>query len=168
MIFHPRIYGMLLLGWKQCLIDLCCICFLRCTISLWFNDVTILRSYAITTCRQTNTNHRWPRLACVLCLQGKFGQALAVLATLCSAWIGVNVGTHKRSELNVRGDVTTTSVRKANKMVARTVGRKLSMPMRFPFSLASYSLFWCVNLLISKSLYLIIFGVLTVWVWVKD
>ena len=61
-----------------------------------------------------------PRLALVLCLQSRFGEALGVLATLCSAWIGVNSGTHKRSAANVRGDSTQTSVRKANKMVART------------------------------------------------
>ena len=61
-----------------------------------------------------------PRLALILCLQGRWDTCLAMLATQCSAWIGVNSGTHKRTVLTPRGDITQPSVSRSNKQVART------------------------------------------------
>ena len=60
------------------------------------------------------------RLCCVLLLQGKFGQVLAVLGTLCSSWTVVNMGTSLRSVVAPGGDSTNGGVSRGNKMVART------------------------------------------------
>ena len=60
------------------------------------------------------------RLAILLCLQGDFGRLVIVLATVCSTWTLVNIGTSKRSILVPRGDISLLCNRRGNKMTCRT------------------------------------------------
>ena len=62
------------------------------------------------------------RLALVLCLCGRPAEAAFVIAVVCSSWSAVNLATSKRSVLTPFGDQSLTSVRSANRMVARLVG----------------------------------------------
>lgn len=62
------------------------------------------------------------RLAIVLILLSPFGALVSFLGPVCSTWASINAGTSKRDWLIPGGDVTATSVRKANKMSCRTSG----------------------------------------------
>ena len=62
----------------------------------------------------------WPRLACLLCLQAKYGTVLLVLGTVCSSWVAVNAGTSGRTLATPDGCSECASVLAANKMVSRT------------------------------------------------
>ena len=60
-----------------------------------------------------------PRLCVALCLQAGMGLVM-ILATVCSTWVAVNLGTSRRSCLVPQGSVTATANRRGNKMVCRT------------------------------------------------
>ncbi len=59
------------------------------------------------------------RLAIKLCLHGRLGEALYVVAVVCSSWSAVNKGTSQRDVLIPLGDPSVTGVRGGNQMVAR-------------------------------------------------
>ena len=63
----------------------------------------------------------WPRLACMLCLQGKYGEVLLMLGTVCSTWVAVNRATSGRSYVTPCGNLQYDSVQAANRMVSRTL-----------------------------------------------
>ena len=63
------------------------------------------------------------RLCIAMCLQACFGLVM-VLATVCSTWVAVNVGTSKRCSLVPQGSTNVTANRRGNKMVARSCGSK--------------------------------------------
>ena len=60
-----------------------------------------------------------PRLVLLLCLAGRYGEALAMIGVVCSSWSVVNLHTSQRSILTPYGDMSRTGVRIGNKMVAR-------------------------------------------------
>lgn len=45
---------------------------------------------------------------------------MTMLAVLCSTWVGINVGTSKRTWVNPEGATNQPENRRANKMAART------------------------------------------------
>lgn len=59
------------------------------------------------------------RLAIKLCLHGRLGEALYVVAVVCSSWSAVNKGTSQRDVLTPLGDPSITGVRAGNQMVSR-------------------------------------------------
>lgn len=60
------------------------------------------------------------RLIVILFLQSSFGKVLCFCGIVCSTWIGINLGTSKRSVLVPGGDETSVATRKGNIMCART------------------------------------------------
>ena len=66
-----------------------------------------------------------PRLCVALCLQAGMGLVM-ILATVCSTWVAVNLGTSCRSCLVPQGSVTATANRRGNKMVCRTGLKRFS------------------------------------------
>lgn len=57
----------------------------------------------------------------MLVLQGRAQELIAFLAPVCSSYSAVNLGTSMRSLLTPLGQICNTSVRRGNKMIARTV-----------------------------------------------
>lgn len=56
----------------------------------------------------------------MLVLQGRAPELIAFLAPVCSSYSAVNIATSMRSLLTPLGQICNTSVRKGNKMIART------------------------------------------------
>ena len=85
------------------------------------NSITLLDMFLCETIPADAPAACWKlRLMVSLALQGKFAQLLMMLATVCSTWVAVNVGTSRRSVLTPSGLWHYTSVRKANKQVTRS------------------------------------------------
>ena len=63
-----------------------------------------------------------PRLAMASILNAKRYNALVLIAVVCSSFVAVNAGTHKRSPLNPEGDVSLPSVQLGNELVCRNFG----------------------------------------------
>lgn len=61
-----------------------------------------------------------PRVAVALLLQGQYGQAMTLLAIVCSSWSVVNLATSQRDVLVPRGNQSLLHVRRGNLMTART------------------------------------------------
>ena len=55
-------------------------------------------------------------------LNAKPGQSLVVIAVVCSSFVAVNAGTHKRSPLNPLGDTSRPTVALGNELVSRIFG----------------------------------------------
>ena len=60
------------------------------------------------------------RLAVMMVLAGKFGEALYTFGTVCSSWTAINQATSQRDALVPMGAPWLTSVRSGNKMTSRT------------------------------------------------
>ena len=80
-----------------------------------------------------------PRIAIMLVLEGKYAQMISFLAPVCSSYSAVNVASSARSILTPLGRVTSTSVRRGNKMISRP-GRAAcppETPISFSFTFIS-------------------------------
>ena len=75
----------------------------------------------------------------MLVLEGKYAQMISFLAPVCSSYSAVNVASSARSILTPLGRVTSTSVRRGNKMISRP-GRAAcppETPISFSFTFIS-------------------------------
>ena len=63
-----------------------------------------------------------PRLAMTCLLNAKPGDAIVVIGVVCSSFVAVNAGTHKRNPLNPLGDTSIPAVRLGNELVSRSLG----------------------------------------------
>ena len=59
------------------------------------------------------------RLAVALCINGRYQEAVYVIAVVCSTWSSMNANTSQRDVLTPYGNTALSGVRAANRMVAR-------------------------------------------------
>jgi len=64
------------------------------------------------------TQHKLPRLALVSLLHAKMGEFEALFGLVCSSYVTVSAGTHKRTPWNPLGDVNIDMVWCGNKLAA--------------------------------------------------
>ena len=64
------------------------------------------------------TQHKLPRLALVSLLNAKMGEFEALFGLVCSSYVTVSAGTHKRTPWNPLGDVNIDMVWCGNKLAA--------------------------------------------------